>query len=38
MSNKDKQEVLSRKEQHEVCVCVWEKREREEDENTFNCS
>lgn len=28
MSNKDKQEVLSRKEQYEVCVCVGEEREK----------
>lgn len=28
MSNKDKQEVLSRKEQHEVCVCGRREKEK----------
>lgn len=41
MSNKAKQRVLSRKEQQAVCVGGKREaasREREEDENTFNCS
>lgn len=35
MSNKDKQEVLSRKEQHEVCVCVCGRREKEKKMKTL---